>query len=261
MEVKTIQSDENKLVFVLKGINSDIANAIRRSVYDVPVLAIDEVEISKNDSALYDEMIALRLGLVPLRAEKKTFTEKNECSCKEKGCAKCTASLTLKAKGPCTVYSGDLKSKTVEVVYPDMPIVTLQEGQELEIVADARLGKGKEHVKYSPGLVWFRQYPQIEIPKECESCKECADVCPKKVYSFDKKLIIKNLEACDLCDACAEECRKKGMQPIKISGSNEDYIFYIESFGQISPKEIVIEALDAIEKNVNELGKEVDKLK
>jgi DNA-directed RNA polymerase subunit D len=261
MEIEQLKSEKEKLVFVLKGVTSEFANALRRSIYEVPILAIDEVEISRNDSALYDEMIAHRLGLVPLRTDKKTFTEKEECSCKGKGCAKCTASLVLKAKGPCTVYSGDLKSKVVEAAYPEMPIVTLQEGQELEMVANARLGKAKDHVKWSSGLIWFRAYPKIEIPKECDSCKECADVCPKKVFEFDKKLIIKNLNECDLCEACADECKKQGKNAIKISQSNEDFIFYVESFGQISPKEMVLEALDVIEKNMNILSKEVNKLK
>lgn len=259
--VEQLKSEKEKLVFVLRGINNEFANALRRSIYEIPILAIDEVEISRNDSALYDEMIAHRLGLIPLKTDKKTFTEKEECTCKGKGCAKCTASLVLKAKGPCTVYSGDLKSKVVEVVYSDMPLTTLREGQELEIVADARIGMAKNHVKWSPGIIWFRQYPKIEISKECESCKECADVCPKKVFEFDKKLTVKNLAECDMCEACVDECKKHGKNPIKVSGSDEDFIFYIESFGQISPKEMVLEALEAIEKNMNELSKEVNKLK
>lgn len=261
MTIEQLKSEKEKLVFVLRGITNEFANALRRSLYEIPVLAIDEVEISRNDSALYDEMIAHRLGLIPLTTDKKTFTEKEECSCKGKGCAKCTASLVLKAKGPCTVYSGDLKSKVVEAAYPEMPIVTLLEGQELEIVAEARLGKAKNHVKWSPGLIWFRAYPKIEIPKECESCKECMDVCPKKVFEFDKKLTVKNLTACDLCEACVDECKRQGKTPIKLSHSNEDFIFYVESFGQISPKEMVLEALEVIEKNMNVLSKEVNKLK
>jgi len=258
--IEQLKSEKEKIVFVLKGINTEFANALRRSVYEIPILAIDEVEISKNDSALYDEMIAHRLGLVPLKTDKKTFTEKEECSCKGKGCAKCTVSLVLKAKGPCTVYASDLKSKVAQPVYPEMQIVTLQKDQELEIVAEARLGKAKDHVKWSPGLVWFREFPKIEISKDAELCKECMDVCPKKVYDFDKKLIIKNIEACDLCEACSDKAKEKG-KVIKVSSSEGDFIFYVESFGQISPKEIILEALEMIDKNMSQLSKEVNKLK
>ena len=54
--------------------DESLANAVRRSVAEVPTLAIDEVEIYKNDSPLYDEMLALRLGLVPLKTEKGNYT-------------------------------------------------------------------------------------------------------------------------------------------------------------------------------------------
>jgi len=257
MVIEQLNSEKDKISFVLRGINTEFANTIRRSIYEIPVLAIDEVEISRNDSALYDEILAHRLGLIPLKTDKKTFTELSECSCKGKGCNKCTASLVLKAKGPGIVYSSELKSKTAEAVFPDIPIVTLRKDQELEIVADARLGKGKDHVKWTPGLVWFRAYPKIEITKEAEQCKECAEVCPQKVFEFDKKLIVKNLEACNLCEACVD--KSKGT--IKVSSSDEDFIFYVESFGQLSPKEIILEALDIIDKNMGQLDKEVNKLK
>ena len=56
-----------ELLVIRTEANESLANAIRRSVSEVPTLAIDEVEIFKNDSALYDEMLALRLGLVPLK--------------------------------------------------------------------------------------------------------------------------------------------------------------------------------------------------
>ncbi len=48
----------------------ELANALRRSVDEIPVLAINEVDIYKNDSALYDEIIAHRLGLIVLKNQK-----------------------------------------------------------------------------------------------------------------------------------------------------------------------------------------------
>ena len=76
--------------------NISLANALRRSVLEVPVLAVDEVEIFKNDSALYDEVLAHRIGLIPLKTEPR-MSEKTKIDFK------------LSKTGQCTVYSDDLK--------------------------------------------------------------------------------------------------------------------------------------------------------
>ncbi len=96
--IKIISKNEEKVSFVT-DMSETLANAIRRSVLEIPILAIDEVEFFKNDSALYDEILAHRLGLIPLVTE-KTFTEREKCSCKGKGCSKCSVDLKIKIKGP-----------------------------------------------------------------------------------------------------------------------------------------------------------------
>ena len=82
-------------IIIRTNANESLANAIRRSIDEVQVLAIDEVEIFKNDSALYDELLAHRLGLVPLKTE-KGMSEKTKIEFK------------LSKLGPCSVYSGDI---------------------------------------------------------------------------------------------------------------------------------------------------------
>ena len=257
--IEILKSTNESMSFVVRGINSAYANAVRRFSEEIPVLAVDTLEITKNDSMLYDEMLALRIGLIPLKAD-KTFTLPEECSCKGKGCMKCTVSLTLKVSGPAIVRASDLKSKTIKPIYPEMPIVLLQQDQELEIVAEARLGKGVEHSKYSPGLVWFRAFPKIELGKECAACKECVKICPKNIFEADGKISAKNLINCDLCNACVENCAKKGKDGVKISGSEEDFIFEIESWGQLTSKEIFTESIKALGKNLKDLDKDVKKL-
>ncbi len=160
--MKIIEKSKDKIVFS-DELSEELANAIRRSALEIPILAIEDVEFTKNDSALYDQIIAHRLGLVPLKTP-KTYDLKSECSCKGKGCSKCTVQLKLVAKGPCTVYSGDLKGKA-EVVFENMPIVILEEEQELELVATAILGIGIDHAKFSPGLVYYRHLGDLEEDK------------------------------------------------------------------------------------------------
>lgn len=254
MKIEKIYESEEKMSFVIRGINFSFANAIRRAATEIPVLAIDTVEFYKNDSALYDEILAHRLGLVPLKAS-KTFTSKEECSCKGKGCLKCTAVLKLKAKGPKTVYASELKAKDCEPVYGEMPLVVLEKDQELELVAEAVLGMAKEHAKFSCGLIWFNALPEVTI-KGCDLCMKCLDVCPKKAITVkDKNITIDPLK-CDLCEACVELC-KELKNAITIKPSQEDFIFNVESFGQKTPKEIFIEAVEILNKNLKQLDKAI----
>ena len=92
VKIEKLKETKDRITFSIDGINSTFANAIRRSTFEIDVLAIDLVEFYKNDSALYDEMMALRLGLLPLKAP-KTCIRREDCSCKGKGCLKCTASF------------------------------------------------------------------------------------------------------------------------------------------------------------------------
>ena len=63
-----IEQSPDKIILRVAA-NESLINAMRRSIREIPTLAIDEVEIIKNDSALYDEFLAHRIGLVPLKNE------------------------------------------------------------------------------------------------------------------------------------------------------------------------------------------------
>jgi DNA-directed RNA polymerase subunit D len=215
--IKIERKEDEKL-----KLNSDmpisLANAIRRSVNHIPTLAITELEISKNDSALYDEIIAHRMGLIPLKNEKLKMTK--DCVCKGKGCGKCSVKFKLKAKGPATVYSSDL-SPGSSVVYK-IPITHLEKDQELELVAVAKVGIGRDHAKFAPGLLYY---------------KYTADIDKKDVKEDDENF-------------------KKVLEDAEKNDGKELSLF-IESWGQIKPKEIFIEAVDALIKNLKEFSKQI----
>lgn len=245
--MKIIEKTKEKLVFA-EEIDESLANAIRRSALEVPVLAIDEVEFHKNDSVLYDEVLALRLGLVPLKTEKDLELREN-CSCKGKGCSKCSVEFKLVVSKPGMIYAKDLKGKA-DVVYPDMPLTMLKEGQEIELLATARLGKGKEHTKFSPGLVFYRNAGEIEA--NVKNPEKYLEICPQKVLKVDKgKLIIADKYKCDLCEACVEEA-KKNNEEIKIIPGKE-IVFFIESYGQLKPEEILQESVKALKQNLKKI--------
>ncbi len=253
--MKQIQKSKEKIVFA-KEVSESLANAIRRTANEIPILAAEEIEFVKNDSALYDEIIAHRLGLVPLKRPKgMNFPE--ECTCKGKGCSKCQVKLKISKKGPGIVYAEDIKgSSKVEVVHGKIPIVLLKKDQELKVVLTAQLGQGIDHAKFSPGLIYFRNVAELEVDKNCNACKECVNACPQGVLKFDKKLEFTDKYKCDLCEACVEACKKHDKNALKIKPGKE-LMFFIESWGQIDAKDIFLESIDIINKNLKEIDKKV----
>lgn len=212
--MKIISKSEEKIVLKAE-IPISLANAIRRNANYIPILAVDSLEIIKNDSALYDEIISHRLGLVPLKNENLKLP--SECRCeKEDGCGKCAVKFKLSASGPCTVYSTDLMPKG-SVVHK-MPITILDNGQELELIAIARMGRGIEHAKFSPGLVYYRYSEDLE--KESDE---------------DFKKIL-------------EESKKNESKEITI---------FIESWGQMPAKDIFLRAIETLQENMKELSRAV----
>ena len=65
----TIQKND-QMTFEVE-IEESLANLIRKYINHIPTIAVEDVEITKNDSPLYDETIAHRLGLIPLEINKQ----------------------------------------------------------------------------------------------------------------------------------------------------------------------------------------------
>jgi DNA-directed RNA polymerase subunit D len=263
MEIELIEQNkkQNRVVFLLKAATPAFANMLRKTIIDeVPTMAIEDVEFRKNSSVLYDEIISHRLGLIPLATDLKSYVLPEECTCKGEGCSKCQLMFTLKAKGPGYVYASDLKSKDPKVVpmHPKMPIVKLIKGQILELEATAVLGRGNEHAKWSPALSYYKYKPVIEVKKGVQDAKAVADSCPVNVYSVkNKELVINkdNLLKCHLCCACTDI----DPQHIKLNESSSEFIFAVESWGQLSPKEIVSTAVGIMQKKCDEVVKLIGK--
>ena len=71
-------------------------NSLRRVlVAELPKLAIDDVIIYDNTSPLFDEIIAHRLGMIPIPTDLRLLNYRDECTCKGKGCPSCTVRYTL----------------------------------------------------------------------------------------------------------------------------------------------------------------------
>ena len=265
MEIRVLENnkEQGKLSFILKDLNPVFANTLRRLMIDeVPTMSIEDVEFHKNNSILYDEMIAHRLGLIPLKTDLKSYNLPDKCKCEGKGCNRCQLKMVLRAtKGSGVVYASEIKSKdpAVKPVYPDIPVVKLLKGQTLELEATAVLGRGKQHSKWSPCHAYYKYKPIIELTGEVKNPEAIIEVDHNNIFEIkDRKLAInkdKVLE-CDLSLDFSEIDKN-----VKVTASDTDFVFYIESFGQLSCKEIVNEAIAIFDEQLDEFVEELKKAK
>ncbi len=261
MKIQILKQTGSEIKFLVEGITPAFANALRRiMVSEVPTMAIEWVEFRKNDSALPDEVLANRLGQIPLTFDPRIYNLPEECKCEGKGCRRCQVKLVLKKKGPCTVYSGDLKSRDRDVmpVYDNIPIVELFENQELEFEAIAQLGLGKVHAKWQAAVVGYKNLPKITINySKCkgEKCRKCVEKCVKKVLNIEKgKIVVSDPVECNMCMQCEEVCPEGA---IKVTPVEDTFIFTVESASGLKPEEIIVKATEILEKKMKELNKKI----
>jgi DNA-directed RNA polymerase subunit D len=253
MKTKILKEENEKLYITLSNIDFETANSIRRACMNmVPTLAIEDVEITENNTALYDEILAHRLGLIPLTTDLKTYVKSSDCKCKGAGCARCTVEFSLVKKGPATIYAKDLVSSDNKIipVYPDMIIDKLFETQEVKLIAKAKLNNADYHIKHSPCNAFYKFEPIVEV---LSKSKNLDIICPKKIFKngeVDKE----KLMDCNLCLACSDAYPKN----VKVS-SGKNIIFIIESFGQLKGKEIFNTALKNLNSGLNEIKKSLKK--
>jgi len=176
LEVKSVVKldEKKKIIFEVSGVNSSFLNALRRvAINEVPTLAIEDVEFKKNNSGLYDEVIAHRLGLLPLKTDLSTFSlPKENVEVDDLG-ASSKVVLNLKSKDKGYVYASEITCADSEVkpVYPETIIVKLDENQEIDATLTAIMGVGKDHAKWTPGSVVFFHKPIVSYSSDKKNDK------------------------------------------------------------------------------------------
>lgn len=267
MEIKILKLDSNHIRFLIKSAETPLINALRRiMIAEVPSMVIDDVVIIENSSPMNDEVIAHRLGLIPLKTDLVSYTLPEDCTCKsELGCNKCSVTLTLEAEAtnlPRTVLSKEIKSDNPEIVpvSDKIPILKLASGQKIRLEAYAKLGKGIAHSKWQPvSACTYKFVSTIKIDqKKCNLCEECVKSCTKKILKIEKKnlIVIDNLE-CNLCGECEKSCTKEA---IHIDQTENTAIFNIESVGGLPPESIVLEAIKILKKKTEDFITQISNL-
>lgn len=278
MDIEIIEMAERKAKFILRNSSPAMANALRRTLLsDIPKMAIDKVEFHlgpimyddkeyESVTPLFDEIIAHRLGIVPVPTDLNLFCPQSECVCGGEGCPNCTIMYSLNKIGPCTVLSGDLEplgNPDLRVKDEFIPIVELTDGQAVLIYATAVMGTAKKHVKWQVANgVGYKYLPQIAIEEGMESDEEvleCAALCPKKVFEVeDGKLVIKNPLECSLCRACTDHLGEKG--GITVTGDDQNFFFKFETDGSLTAQQALDKAVEILAEEANDFKAQLEQL-
>ena len=265
MEIEVRSQSDDEMVFIVRDAEVPFINAIRRvAMVNVPKIAIEDVNIIRNDSAMFNEVLAHRLGLTPLVSDLDALEGLSLPEDDDWGEYTNGIMFHLNEVGPKVVYSKDLISSDSKIkpVYDTIPLVKLKDGEELNIEAVAKVGYGKEHAKWMPTTVCaYKQYPEITFNDDVEIDYDCAQACPRGILKSDRrskkiKIIEEHedspligVENCAMCKSCV---RASDNGYINVGFKPNDFIFRIETDGAMPPKEVLLKACDV-------LGEKADK--
>ena len=264
MKIDVLDLKPKKLIIKINGIEPYLVNSIRRIlISDLPKLAIDDVVIYDNTSALFDEIIAHRLGMIPITTDLDLLNFRNECICKDKGCPSCTVRYTLSKENEGTVYSGDLQpaEESWKIKEDNIPIVELYKDQRLILEVEAILGYPNRHAKWqsviSPG---YRFYPTIEIDKKrINEVKDFINDLPSDLVKLkNDKLEINDISKIPILESYID---KGKIDFIKIKKDPNNIIFSFETDGSMDANIALLKSIEILKEKYNEFNKLLKKLK
>ncbi|XP_042357986.1 LOW QUALITY PROTEIN: DNA-directed RNA polymerases I and III subunit RPAC1 [Plectropomus leopardus] len=283
--IDIVHLDESSMEFDMVGIDAAIANAFRRILLaEVPTMAVEKVFIYNNTSIVQDEVLAHRLGLVPIKADPRLFEYRitDEDSVEEHGSEIDTIQLQLKIK--CSrnpkaskdssdpqelylnhmVYSRDIKwvpignqadvfaDFIIGPVNDDILIAQLRPGQELDIVMHCVKGIGKDHAKFSPvATASYRLLPEITLlepveGEKAERLKRCFSRGVIDIEHVNGKKVAKVVNS--RLDTCSREVLRHDdlKNVVTLRRLRDHFIFTVESTGILPPDVLVTEAIKVL---------------
>ena len=96
VEIQILEKTDDFMRFIVRGVNVPFVNALRRIMLtQVPTMAIDEVVILENSSILHDEILAHRMGFIPIKTDLDSYNLPEECKC-ESECQDAKLILVMK---------------------------------------------------------------------------------------------------------------------------------------------------------------------
>ena len=295
----------NKIKILIEDTDASQVNALRRAIMaDVPKMAISKVmftlgvnqdnnrgEIFESVNALPDEVIAHRLAMIPIPTQPdEGMAFPDECeNCidlaeEDKGCPNCQVLYTLNVQGPSAdsdepyrvVRAGDLTNVSDPVFdiseeMQTIPITYLAQGQFLEFIAFATLGRGRDHAKWSAAsAVTFQPLYEAELkkPKKASVLFDL-DLKTSDGRSIDAKLFTNKKcsdvsTVLDLEKALHQVGHGTGRdgdfdEAIVLNKVEGSYVFSFETDGSLAPQAVFNLAIEELKSRFTDLGEDLER--
>lgn len=295
----------NKIKILIEDTDASQVNALRRAIMaDVPKMAISKVmftlgvnqdnnrgEIFESVNALPDEVIAHRLAMIPIPTQPdEGMAFPDECeNCidlaeEDKGCPNCQVLYTLNVQGPSAdsdepyrvVRAGDLTNVSDPVFdiseeMQTIPITYLAQGQFLEFIAFATLGRGRDHAKWSAAsAVTFQPLYEAELkkPKKASVLFDL-DLKTSDGRSIDAKLFTNKKcsdvsTVLDLEKALHQVGHGTGRdgdfdEAIVLNKVEGSYVFSFETDGSLAPDAVFNLAIEELKSRFTDLGEDLER--
>lgn len=220
------------------------------------------------------QVLAHRLGLIPIRADPARFEERGDSESNESNtlCFRLTAKCTHNADKstdaePYTgarvlssqltwVPQGDqaagFAAEPPRPVHDDILIAKLRPGQEIEVECWCEKGVGKTHAKWSPvATASYRLLPRITFhqPVHGPLAAELKALCPLDVFDIEDvagvpTAVAARPRSCTVCRECVRE--PAWAERVSLQRVRDHFIFSVESTGAMPPDRLVRDALGVL---------------
>eukprot|EP00750_Incisomonas_marina_P002889 INCI12749.1.p1 GENE.INCI12749.1~~INCI12749.1.p1 ORF type:complete len:340 (+),score=81.54 INCI12749.1:121-1140(+) len=265
---------EGEIVFDIVGIDCSIANALRRIVLnDVETMAVEQVMYYQNTGIMQDEKLAHRLGLIPILADAANFEARPEATGEPNAtendtlvfeldveCTEADVDRSDPSKLSKTVYSSELKwvphgsqaerfkGHEPRPFHSDIIITRLGVGQKIKATCFAQKGSGRDHCKWQPATIFYRQLPVVRLlqdikGEEADTWKKAdvADVFDIEGTGKNKKLQVARPRNCTMAKNFL--LLPGGREKIFLGHKEDHFLFTIEPIGQMSAREVFLRSL------------------
>lgn len=220
---ENLEFNDQRLRVELHGVGECFANMLRRALTDVPVPAATFVTFKRNNSAFCDEILAHRIGLIPLISHAPQHRP-----------------ATLKVRGPRVVRASEIVCLDAEVATPDTLVVVLNDGEEVDAEIEIGIATGKEHARHSAAVATrcVRRHVGMHTVAHLGDPLQNECFCDETAWG-------------SLCERCAGQKR-----PANARDAPLVFILEFETTGALPPLELLRRSLEQVKHTSSDVSRQ-----